>query len=193
MSLSLFLNIESEINQAVNNGLYFSVIPDLKNRIVDQRLTKTDLKTLQTIVNDYGGEQFELLSTRYLKAVSSGYTKYLAAKQLFKDGKFRSSLKLVEDSLGYKDNLRPYKLLLAGSASLMTRDEDKAEGYFKRCMEQVRKNKGSSDSQQIFNKELGYTYDSCLVGLAQFIFKRKILKKAKDLYGLLDKSSLIWL
>ena len=73
----------SEINQAVNNGLYFSVIPDLKNRIIDQRLTKTDLNTLQTIVNDYGGEQFELLSTRYLAlAISSGATKVFSGKTI---------------------------------------------------------------------------------------------------------------
>ena len=52
-------------------------------------------------------------------------------------------------------------------------------------------NGGSSDDQQIFNKS-GYAYDSCLVGLARIEFSRKNFVVSDELYGRLDKSSLIW-
>ena len=82
-----------------------------------------------------------------------------------------------------KDSLDPFKYLLAGSASVLLRNDIEAKKFFNLCLDSTRANKGSFDQQQIFNKELGYAYDSCLVGLARIEFQLKNFSQAKQLYG----------
>ena len=191
-SLQALALTNSEFRTARNNGLYFSLIPTLKTKIVSLSLTRSDVEAITEITERFGGEQFEQLSSSYLRKIDSGATTYLAAKQMFKDSKYGQALKLVKKSLSSKDSLNPYKYLLAGSASSLLRKNKDAKEYFRKCIETSRANRGSSDDQQIFNKEIGYAYDSCLVGLARIEFQEKNFVVANELYGRLDKSSLIW-
>ena len=175
-----------------NNGLYFSLIPTLKNKIIGLSLVQSDIELISEITEKLGGEQFEQLSSGYLGKINSGVTLYLSAKQLFKDGKYSQALAQIKRSLLKRDSLDPFKYLLAGSSAVLLRNDTEGKKYFEKCLESTRENRGSFDQQQIFNQELGYAFDSCLVGLARLEFQVKNFKKAKELYGNLKKSSLIW-
>lgn len=182
----------NELNLAKSNGLYFSLIPTLKNKIINLSLTNSDIKVITEITERLGGEQFEQISSSYLSKINSGVSLYLSAKQMFKDGKYSQALSFVKRSIQSKDSLSPFKYLLAGSASVLLRNDSEARKFFNLCLDSSRSNRGRNDQQQIFNQEIGYAYDSCLVGLARIEFQLKNFGKAKDLYGRLQKSSLIW-
>ena len=192
LSFNAFSLTSNEIGLARSNGLYFSLVPTLKNKIINLSLTRNDIKVITEITENLGGEQFEQISSSYLGKINSGVSLYLSAKQKFKDSKYRQALSEVRRSLQTKDSLDPFKFLLAGSASVLLRNDVEAKKFFNLCLESTRANKGSFDHQQIFNKELGYAYDLCLVGLARIEFQLKNFGKGKELYGKLQKSSLIW-
>jgi hypothetical protein len=191
-SKSVLSLTNNELNLARSNGLYFALIPTLKNKITNLSLTKRDIKTVTEITESLGGEQFEQISSSYLGKINSGVSLYLSAKQLFKDGKFSQALGQIKRSLKIRDGLDPFKYLLAGSASVLLRNDLEGKKYFNLCLDSTRSNRGKFDQQQIFNQELGYAYDSCLVGLARIEFQLKNFSSAKNLYGNLKKSSLIW-
>ena len=95
----------SEFRAARNNGLYFSLIPTLKTKIVNLSLTRSDVEAITEITERFGGEQFEQLSSSYLRKIDSGVTTYLAAKQMFKDGKYGQALNLLKNLLVVKIHL----------------------------------------------------------------------------------------
>ena len=59
------------------------------------------MDAITEITERFGGEQFEQLSSSYLRKLS-GVTTYPAAKQMFKDSKYGQALKLVKKSLSSK-------------------------------------------------------------------------------------------
>lgn len=179
--------------ELVQDKMYFSAIPFIKeymastNRVNDAALDKV----LDELITQVGVKQFEVLPANILEKSNAPTIRYILARKAFRQGKFDQALKYLDRKIEDWHPVKPFALLLEGSAYSVSKREDKAAGVFRECIE-VAESQIKKESNKDRIRQLNITRDYCVVGIPRSQFALAKFDLAYSSYLDLPKSSYIW-
>jgi tetratricopeptide (TPR) repeat protein len=125
------------VAELVQDRMYFSAIPFVKeylastNRVNDAAVDKV----LDEVITQVGVKQFEVLPSNILEKSNAPTIRYILARKAFRQGKFDQALKYLDRKIEDWHPVKPFALLLEGSAYSVSKREDKATGVFRECID----------------------------------------------------------
>jgi hypothetical protein len=181
------------IKTLIDNDLYFTSIPYLKEYIFTQkgkRVRKIDLM-IDEVISQVGVKQFEVLPTRALSRSHAPIVKYILAKKHFRFKRYKKALASLNGTIPTNHPTKPFALFLEGSIHSIRGKNSSAVEAFKECVDIS--NKGLSRAKSPNRKrQLAINRDYCTVGIARSQFASKKHEDAYSSYLDLPKESYVW-
>lgn len=185
-------NARKIVIELVNEGLYFSAIPWMKEYLTSSsaRFDGSIEKAFDKILTYAGTSQFELLPIKFLKRSSSNSIRYLIAKKYLR-------LNKATRAIGYASKINPNHPVYPFAANLlavaysMNGNQRASISNFKDCERasdrRAKKVKNSREKRQLLINR-----DYCVMGIARAQFTKKDYKDADLKYLDIPKSSYVW-
>ncbi|MBC7429511.1 MAG: hypothetical protein H7336_12915 [Bacteriovorax sp.] len=179
--------------ELVQDKMYFSAIPFVKEYMASNtRVNDAVLdKVLDELITQVGVKQFEVLPANILERSNAPTIRYILARKAFRLGKYDQALKYLDKKIEDWHPVKPFALLLEGSAYAVSKREDKAAVFFKECID-VADSQIKKESNKDRIRQLQITRDYCVVGIPRAQFALQKYTEAYSTYLDLPKSSYIW-
>lgn len=180
------------ILELVRGGHYYSVVPWMKDYIVNNKRTlDAEMEeAFDTVLYHTGVKPFESLPEDILSRSRSGNIKYILAKRLFKKNKYQEALRELS-SIGADHSAYPFVANLKATLYSHLNNPKEAETQFKDCVNASERRMGKVDS--ITQKDQLLTNrDYCIAGAARVQFSNNDFKKADLTYLDIAKESFVW-
>lgn len=181
------------VQNLVNEKLYFAAIPYVKEYLTHHqtlRNRKMDY-LIDEIITKVGVRQFEVLPTKYLLGSRSPMLSYILAKKYFRVGKYNRTLKTLNGAIPSGHPVKPYALLLEGSAFSVLKKQQSAEAAFRSCIS-ASESALSSATETSRVRQLKMNRDYCILGIPRTQFMKGKYDTANLTFLDLEKSSYIW-
>lgn len=179
--------------ELVQDRMYFSAVPFIKEYLSSTGKVNDSAvdKVLDDVITQVGVKQFEVLPANILEKSNAPTVRYILAKKAFRQKKYDQALKYLNRKIEDWHPVKPFALLLEGSTYAVSKQEDKAAGVFRECVEvadaQIKKQENKDRIRQ-----LQITRDYCVVGIPRVQFATAKFDQANSSYLDLPKSSYIW-
>ena len=179
--------------ELVQDRMYFSAIPFIKEylssttRVNDAAVDKV----LDDLITQVGVKQFEVLPANILEKSNAPTIRYILARKSFRAGKYDQAIKYLDRKIEEWHPVKPFALLLEGSAYAVSKREDKAAAIFKECIS-VADSQINKENNKESLRQLKITRDYCVVGIPRSQFALTKFSDAYSTYLDLPKSSYIW-
>jgi len=200
LNYSLLNNVKSNkynylkfAKNLVDNKMYMSAVPFLKEYIAKggSRNKKLLDYLVDTVIDQVGVRQFEVLPFSILDQISTPVIHYIKARKYFRKGKLNRSLKELSGTIGNNHLVKPFALLLEGTIHSMKGRHKSARKSFESC-----RNKSNQNLRKAKNnrkkRQLKINLENCLAGIARDYFSYGKYVKAQSAYLDIDKNSFIW-
>lgn len=180
------------IIELVNSGIYYSVVPWMKNYIVksNQTLDNEMEAALDVMLYHTGVKPFESLPEDILKRSRSGNIRYILAKRLLKKGKPEQALNELSN-ISFDHSAYPFIANLKGTIYAQLNNPKEAETQFKDCINASERRIGRVESQSQKN-QLATNRDYCIAGIARSQFASSDYRKSEFSYLDIPKDSFVW-
>ena len=173
------------------SGLAFASIPYIKAYLSSfRRQSKIADREIERIIRIVGVRQFEVLPTHLLMNSKASIIRFILAKKYFRFNKYQKAIR----ELTYIPShhvMRPFSLMLAGSAWSLLGNHKKAIDHYERCIgvsnEHLSREKGKTRRRQ-----LQINRDTCIIGIPRTQFAAGVYEESHINYLNLPKSSFIW-
>ncbi|MBT7610684.1 MAG: hypothetical protein HN576_13070 [Bacteriovoracaceae bacterium] len=189
-NISNYVNV---IEELVDEGLYFTAIPYIKEYLIQntgRRNKKLDY-LIDEVITKVGVKQFEVLPSKYLLSSRSPMLSYVLAKKYFRIGKYNKALSALNGTIPGSHPAKPYALLLEGSAFSILKKKSSAKAAFKECISLSDSFISKTDFQDR-KRQLEMNRDYCILGIPRVEFAKGKFDDADLSYLDLMKSSYVW-
>jgi hypothetical protein len=181
------------VSDLVGEGLYFTSVPYLKEFLTTTSGVKNDEvdKLIDEVITYVGVKQFEVLPTAILQKTKAPVVQYILAKKYFRTGKYNEALRALNGTIPRDHSVKPFALMLEGSALSINKNYSGAIRAYEECVEQSKRALGRTKNENR-QRQLSITRDYCIVGVARTQFAAKDHEKANLSYLDLSKESYVW-
>lgn len=181
------------VQTLVNNGLYHTSTPYLKEYMVSQKvLRNANFDTLlDEVVEKTGDRQFVLMPEKYLARSSAPTMRYLLAKKLLRKRRLDDALRVLKGAISSSHPMRPFASMLEGTIYAIKKDQYKSIQAFEQCLKHSDSFMNSVDSPQR-RRQLVLNKEYCLAGIGRAYYGVKKFAQAEAAYLDIDKSSIVW-
>lgn len=186
------LKLKLLVQNLVEDGLYFSAVPWIKEYLVRGR-SKYDSgfeKSFSVVLKNVGTSQFETLPVKYLRQSRLNTVKYILGKKLIKESNYREANEYLS-SINTNHSIFPFAMNALATSYSVSGSYDKAIIAFNQCVNSSEAAISSSNSL-IENNQLKKNRDYCLLGNARTLFSSKKYQAADLKYLDIPKSSPVW-
>lgn len=186
-------NYPALVEELVKEKMYFTAVPYIKEYLTSTRRVNDAAvdKVLDEVITHVGVKQFEVLPANILSKSSAPTIRYVLARKSFRAGKFDEALKHLSARINDTHAVKPFALLLEGSAYSVSGKEDQAEISFRECIRVANSQIGREGDKDRL-RQLQITRDYCIVGIPRSQFAKQKFELANSHYLDLPKSSYIW-
>ncbi|HXH29951.1 MAG TPA: hypothetical protein VNJ01_03995 [Bacteriovoracaceae bacterium] len=183
---------KKSILELVDDGYYFSVVPWMKEYLVqsDRNLDREIEATLDKMLYVTGVKPFESLPEEILKRSRSGNIRYILAKRLFRKGKAKEAL---SELAGIKSDHSAYPFVSHLKATIHSslNNHSEAEAHFKDCI-RVSENRLGKVESLVQRSQLETNRDYCIAGIGRVQFAKRDFRKSEVSYLDIPKDSFVW-
>lgn len=186
-------NYPAIIQILVNEGLYFTAIPYIKEYLtVNQGRSNRELDLLiDQVITRVGVRQFEVMPERFLERSSAPTIRYTMAKKYFRAKKYDQALHSLNKTIPANHPVKPFAYFLEGSIASITGRFGQAVQAYNDCISASQRELGRTRDYNR-QRQLSINRDNCVVGIPRTHFAAGNYELATQAYALLDKSSYIW-
>lgn len=185
------INFLKAARELVDDGLYYSSIPLIKEYLVTARKTdglKLD-RILEKLIGVVGIKQFEVLPIKVLRRSKAPTIQYILSKKMFRRGKYTAALGHLNGTIPRNHAIKPFALNLEGSIYNFLKKKTNALEAFKECISRSDSMMGEGELK---DRQLEINRDFCQVGIGRVHYNFGEFEQAKSAYLDLKKSSYIW-
>lgn len=181
------------VRHLVDNGLYFSSIPYIKEYLTTTSgVESPEIDNLiDEVVTRVGVRQFEVMPNRFLSRSRAPILQYILAKKHFRNNRYDEALSALRGTIPNNHSAKPFALLLEASIYSITKKYDDAVRVFRECaaLSRSQANRTNDPTRQ---RQLTVNRDYCIVGIPRTQFAAAEYNRANLTYLDLDKSSYVW-
>ncbi len=181
------------VKDMVDEGLYFSSIPYLKEYLLNTKGVESREidELIDRVITEVGVKQFEVLPTAVLERSKAPTVRYILAKKYFRTGKYSQTLATLNASIPRNHPAKPFALQLEASSHSIQGNQIAAKNAYKECVSSSRQAiKGTKNMNR--RRQLEVNRDYCIVGGPRADFASRNYEEANSGYLDLDKDSYIW-
>lgn len=181
------------VSELMEEGMYFSAAPFIKEYLASVgRVNDSQFdNVLDKLITEVGVKQFEIFPNSILEKSNAPTARYILARKAFRAAKYSEALRYLEKNIEDWNPVKPYALLLEGSAYSVTKKEEQAVKVFKECVDVANEHIGKEKNEDRI-RQLKITRDYCVVGISRSQFAVSKFDEAYSSYLDLQKSSYIW-
>jgi hypothetical protein len=189
-SISSYPDVAKEL---IDVGLYYSAIPFVKEYLIRsnvRRNQKVDI-IIDELITQVGVKQFEVLPENVLRKSSAPTIRYILAKKVFREKRYKEALSIISHSSLDDHALTPFANMLRGSIYTIIGKYNTALPYYRECISST--NQGLRKAKtETAKRQLKINNDLCVLGISRSQFAAGDFESANLSYLDLPKESPVW-
>ena len=189
-SISSYPNVAQEL---IDVGLYYTAIPFVKEYLIRSNIRRNHKvdSIIDELITQVGVKQFEVLPENVLRKSSAPTIRYILAKKIFREKRYKEALKVISHSSLDDHALTPFANMLRGSIYTIIGKYNTAMPYYKECIASTNQalRKAKTDTAK---RQLKVNNDLCVLGISRSQFAAADFESANLSYLDLPKESPIW-